>query len=80
MTVGDATAVNGTAKPRTIDVPLEELPPIDEVPVVRDGEIVPGHRMSVNLACDHRILYGADGARFLARVRDLLEEPVFLAL
>ncbi len=53
---------------------------IDEVPVVRDGEIVPGHRMSVNLACDHRILYGADGARFLARIRDLLEEPVLLAL
>ena len=36
---------------------------IDEVPVVRDGEIVPGHRMSVTLACDHRILYGADGAQ-----------------
>jgi len=53
---------------------------IDEVPVVREGTIVPGHRMSVNLACDHRILYGADGARFLSRVRDLLEEPVFLAL
>ena len=53
---------------------------IDEVPVVRDAEIVPGHRMSVTLACDHRILYGADGARFLAKVRDLLEEPVFLAL
>lgn len=53
---------------------------IDEVPVVRDGEIVPGSRMSVTLACDHRILYGADGAQFLARVRDLLEEPVFLAL
>ncbi len=53
---------------------------IDEVPVVRDGEVVPGHRMSVTLACDHRILYGADGAQFLAKVRDLLEEPVFLAL
>ena len=53
---------------------------IDEVPVVRDGEIVPGSKMSVTLACDHRILYGADGARFLARVRDLLTEPVFLAL
>ena len=53
---------------------------IDEVPVVRDGEIVPGQRMSVTLACDHRILYGADGAKFLAKVRDLLEEPVFLAL
>jgi pyruvate dehydrogenase E2 component (dihydrolipoamide acetyltransferase) len=53
---------------------------IDEVPVVRDGAIVPGQRMSVTLACDHRILYGADGAKFLAKVRDLLEEPVFLAL
>ena len=53
---------------------------IDDVPVVRDGEIVPGKRMSVTLACDHRILYGADGAKFLARVRDLLEEPVLLAL
>jgi pyruvate dehydrogenase E2 component (dihydrolipoamide acetyltransferase) len=53
---------------------------IDEVPMVRDGQIVPGHRMAVNLACDHRILYGADGAQFLARVRDFLEEPVLLAL
>ena len=53
---------------------------IRDVPVVRDGEIVPGSQMSVTLACDHRILYGADGAQFLARVRDLLEEPVFLAL
>lgn len=53
---------------------------IDEVPVVRDGGIAAGRRMSVNLACDHRVLYGADGARFLSRVRDLLEEPVFLAL
>ena len=36
--------------------------------------------MSVNLACDHRILYGAHGAEFLARVRTLLEEPLLLAL
>ena len=53
---------------------------INEKPVVRDGEIVPGSIMSVTLACDHRILYGADGAEFLARVRALLEEPVSLAL
>jgi pyruvate/2-oxoglutarate dehydrogenase complex dihydrolipoamide acyltransferase (E2) component len=31
-------------------------------------------------ACDHRILYGADAAEFLARVRALLTEPVGLAL
>ncbi|MEO7197299.1 MAG: dihydrolipoamide acetyltransferase family protein [Solirubrobacterales bacterium] len=53
---------------------------IEQVPVVRDGAIVPGSMMSVTLASDHRILYGADGAQFLQRVRDLLEEPVFLAL
>ena len=46
----------------------------------RDGEIVPGSKMSITLACDHRILYGSDGAEFLKRIRDLLEEPVFLAL
>ncbi len=53
---------------------------IRRVPVVRGGEVVAGDQMSVTLACDHRILYGSDGAEFLARVRDLLEEPVFLAL
>jgi pyruvate dehydrogenase E2 component (dihydrolipoamide acetyltransferase) len=36
--------------------------------------------MGVTIACDHRILYGADGARFLGRVRDLLEQPLSLAL
>ncbi len=36
--------------------------------------------MGVTLACDHRILYGAEGAEFLGRVRSLLEEPVGLAL
>jgi len=53
---------------------------IKERPAVRDGEIVPAHLMNVTLACDHRILYGADGAEFLARVRALLEEPLALAL
>jgi pyruvate dehydrogenase E2 component (dihydrolipoamide acetyltransferase) len=32
--------------------------------------------MTVSLSCDHRVLYGADGARFLARLRDLLERPL----
>jgi pyruvate dehydrogenase E2 component (dihydrolipoyllysine-residue acetyltransferase) len=36
--------------------------------------------MGVTLACDHRILYGADGAQFLARVRALLEQPLSMAL
>ena len=53
---------------------------ITERAVARDGEVTTAHLMSVNLACDHRILYGAEGAEFLARVRTLLEEPLLLAL
>jgi pyruvate dehydrogenase E2 component (dihydrolipoamide acetyltransferase) len=48
--------------------------------VVREGELVARHTMSVTLACDHRILYGADAALFLARIRELLEEPTALTL
>jgi pyruvate dehydrogenase E2 component (dihydrolipoamide acetyltransferase) len=47
--------------------------------VVRDGELVARHTMGVTLACDHRILYGADAAQFLARIRALLEQPLALA-
>jgi pyruvate dehydrogenase E2 component (dihydrolipoamide acetyltransferase) len=53
---------------------------IAERPVVRDGGIATAHLMRVNLACDHRILYGAPAAEFLARIRALLEEPLALAL
>jgi pyruvate dehydrogenase E2 component (dihydrolipoamide acetyltransferase) len=53
---------------------------IKERPVVRDGEISTAHLMTVDLACDHRILYGAAGAELLARIRALLEEPLSLAL
>ena len=51
-------------------------------PVVDDtsGAIVPRQLMGVTLACDHRILYGADGAQFLGRVRDLLQQPLSLSL
>jgi len=48
--------------------------------VVRDGEVVARNTMSITLACDHRILYGADAAEFLARIKALLEQPIALAL
>jgi pyruvate dehydrogenase E2 component (dihydrolipoamide acetyltransferase) len=48
--------------------------------VVRKKKLVARQTMSVTLACDHRILYGADAALFLARVRELLEEPAALTL
>jgi pyruvate dehydrogenase E2 component (dihydrolipoamide acetyltransferase) len=51
-----------------------------QVPVVEDGRVVVRHRMEISLTCDHRILYGADAAQFLARIRELLEEPLALVL
>jgi pyruvate dehydrogenase E2 component (dihydrolipoamide acetyltransferase) len=51
-----------------------------QVPVVDDGRVVVRHRMEISLSCDHRILYGADAAEFLARIRELLEEPLALVL
>jgi pyruvate dehydrogenase E2 component (dihydrolipoyllysine-residue acetyltransferase) len=44
------------------------------------GKVEARHRMNVSLVCDHRILYGADAAEFLGRIRALLEEPLALAL
>jgi pyruvate dehydrogenase E2 component (dihydrolipoamide acetyltransferase) len=45
-----------------------------------DDQLVARQTMTVTLACDHRILYGADAARFLARIRELLEQPASLTL
>jgi pyruvate dehydrogenase E2 component (dihydrolipoamide acetyltransferase) len=49
-------------------------------PVVRDGEVVVRPVMELTLTCDHRILYGADAAQFLGRIRERLENPLSLAL
>jgi pyruvate dehydrogenase E2 component (dihydrolipoamide acetyltransferase) len=49
-------------------------------PIAGEDEIVARPTMTVTLACDHRILYGADAARFLARIRELLEQPAALTL
>jgi pyruvate dehydrogenase E2 component (dihydrolipoamide acetyltransferase) len=54
---------------------LKKRPVVDD-----DGRIVARDTMTLSLVCDHRILYGADGAQFLARVRELLEKPLALAL
>jgi pyruvate dehydrogenase E2 component (dihydrolipoamide acetyltransferase) len=48
--------------------------------VVRDDQLVARNTMTLTLACDHRILYGAEAAQFLARIRELLEAPAALTL
>jgi pyruvate dehydrogenase E2 component (dihydrolipoamide acetyltransferase) len=49
-----------------------------DVPVVKDGAVVPGKMLAMTLSCDHRVIDGAVGARFLAEVRRLLERPMQL--
>lgn len=49
---------------------------ISDVPVVRDGQVVPGKIMKLTLSCDHRVVDGAMGAAFLQEVKSLLEHPV----
>jgi pyruvate dehydrogenase E2 component (dihydrolipoamide acetyltransferase) len=46
-----------------------------EVPVVKDGALAPGIRMSARLASDHRLVYGADAAAFMRDLRTRLESP-----
>ena len=53
---------------------------IRDVLARHDGEIVDRSLLTLTLSCDHRILYGADAARFLDAVRALLESPLSLAL
>jgi pyruvate dehydrogenase E2 component (dihydrolipoamide acetyltransferase) len=55
---------------------LRRRPVVDEP----SGEIHARPTIVLTLACDHRIIYGVDGARFLSRVRELLERPHALLL
>lgn len=49
-------------------------------PVVKDGQIVPRLMLPLSLSYDHRVIDGADGARFTRRIAAMLENPMLLAL
>lgn len=49
---------------------------ISQVPVVKNGQVVPGNVMKVTMSCDHRSVDGATGAAFLQTLKSLLEEPL----
>jgi len=53
---------------------------IRDEPVVEDGAIVPGRRMRFTMSCDHRVIDGATGARFMAALKTLLEAPLNMLL
>jgi pyruvate dehydrogenase E2 component (dihydrolipoamide acetyltransferase) len=49
-------------------------------PVVQDEAIVPGRRMRFTMSCDHRVIDGATGARFMAAFKRIVEEPLTMLL
>jgi pyruvate dehydrogenase E2 component (dihydrolipoamide acetyltransferase) len=51
---------------------------IKQVPVVKNGAVVPGNVMKVTLSCDHRVVDGASGAAFLNTIKSFLEQPVLM--
>ncbi|MGE0868194.1 MAG: pyruvate dehydrogenase complex dihydrolipoamide acetyltransferase [Kofleriaceae bacterium] len=51
-----------------------------DVPVVANGQVVAGKRMTVTMSCDHRVIDGALGARWLQAFAELIEKPESLAL
>lgn len=53
---------------------------IKEVPVVKDGQVVPGNVMKVTLSCDHRVVDGASGASFLQTFKQYMENPVSMLI
>ncbi len=51
---------------------------IQQIPVVKNGAVVPGNVMKLSLGCDHRVVDGATGAQFLQTLKGLLEAPIRL--
>ncbi len=49
-------------------------------PVVRDNEVVVRQMMRVTMSCDHRVIDGATGAKFLQTVKKILENPLYLVV
>ncbi|MCB1106635.1 MAG: pyruvate dehydrogenase complex dihydrolipoamide acetyltransferase [Chlamydiia bacterium] len=51
-----------------------------DTPVVKEGKVVPGKRMMLSLSSDHRVVDGADGARFIVTLQKYLENPTILLI
>ncbi|MCB0660638.1 MAG: 2-oxo acid dehydrogenase subunit E2, partial [Saprospiraceae bacterium] len=49
-------------------------------PIVKDDQIVVGNMMKVTLSCDHRIVDGVTGAKFLQTLKQTLENPIIALL
>lgn len=65
-----------TAIINTPDACILAVGGIQQVPVVKDGQVVPGNVMKLTLSCDHRVVDGASGASFLQSLKAYIENPI----
>jgi len=65
-----------TAIINTPDACILAVGGIHQVPVVKEGQIVPGNVMKLSLSCDHRVVDGASGAAFLKTLKAYIENPI----
>jgi pyruvate dehydrogenase E2 component (dihydrolipoamide acetyltransferase) len=65
-----------TAIINTPDACILAVGGIQQIPVVKDGQVVPGNVMKLTLSCDHRVVDGASGAAFLNMLKTYLQNPV----
>ncbi|MEO5998679.1 MAG: pyruvate dehydrogenase complex dihydrolipoamide acetyltransferase [Chitinophagaceae bacterium] len=65
-----------TAIINTPDACILAIGGIAQIPVVKNGAVVPGNVMKLTLSCDHRVVDGATGAAFMQTVKSMLEEPL----
>jgi pyruvate dehydrogenase E2 component (dihydrolipoamide acetyltransferase) len=65
-----------TAIINTPDACILAVGAIQQIPVVKNGAIIPGNVMKLTLSCDHRVVDGATGSAFLQTLKGLLEEPL----
>jgi pyruvate dehydrogenase E2 component (dihydrolipoamide acetyltransferase) len=74
--VGSFTAIVDPPQVAILAVGAARRAAVEDEP----GRVAFHDLMTLTLSCDHRVVYGADGARFLSRLRELLERPLTLAL
>ncbi len=65
-----------TAIINTPDACILAVGGIQQIPVVKEGQVVPGNVMKLTLSCDHRVVDGASGAAFLNTLKTYLQNPV----
>ncbi len=83
FTVTNVGGIGGEYATPIINYPeagILALGAIEERPVVEDGEVVARHTLPLSLSVDHRLVDGADAARFTNRVKEYLKDPELLLL